>query len=1178
MRIERLALERYGQFADHAVDFGGDGVRLVVVLGRNEAGKTTALNALGDLLFGIAARSPYNFRHEYKDMRIGADLRGSDGRRLTVRRRKGNQNTLLDADNRPLGDNALAPILGGADRFVFDNLFGLTHASLRAGGDGMLAAEGDLGRMLFEAGSSMRDITKVLVALDAEASALFTPRRAAGKPFYVAADACVAAERDLRQTTLTYERWLQSENERAQAEAEQLGVRHRLDELETRRARLERIRRTLSRVGQMRQLEAELGELADAPTMPVDSGERLDCARRGFDVARSRLEREHAAAAETRKRLAAIDIPQSLLAASDEIERLYQRRGAILEGRNDMPGLRDRRDELNAEVIWLRTELECCERARPSQSSLAEIRALIDRDGELAKQTGDVVERREAAAASLDGIAARLASLPPEQDLSRLAAAVEQAQCLGNLESGLAAAKTAAADAGARLARALAGLALWEGDAAALETLAVPERDTVLRFEREFSDTRLLAQGARDQSEKAEEEQQACLRELAALRRGRSLPTVEAVAEARGHRDRGWTLIRRLCIEGEALAEGEIEACAPRDQLAERFEKAVAAADALADRREAEAQRLARHDQVSADQDAAAARYRRFAEQAAQAETALAALREDWRTAWRAIGIDPLPPREMELWLARRQDVLSLLQTARTAEGAVLETEERLAKACSNLEAELRAVRPPAGVGRRLVDLLNEAKSLIAAGTAAAHRRALLEEKRDNQKTIADHEQSRLVALGRQREAWRSAWASALAPLGLRAALTPAAAAASLRQWDDIHRNEDALAQVDRRIGRIESDTAEFARDLEHIVAGSLPDRPVGDALITAADAFERLQAARRDAQTRRELEEVLRNAHSAATQAETEAKAARAELDRLKDLAGCTEDDALAAAIERSKRKQDRTVELAELKRGVVAYADGLTLDEALVEVEQRDSDEVQGEISALIHENKDLRAEAETLNERVLTLRLRSAEMEAGNAAAAAEQARRNALSDLEDCAQRWMATRAAAFLLRRGIEQFRREQQGPLLARAESLFANLTLGSFTHFRIDYDSADKPFLLGVRADGASCPVGGMSDGTRDQLFLALRLAAIESYLAKDEPLPFVADDLFVHFDDARATAGLKALIKLGGRTQVLLFTHHHHLAELARKAGSERCVRVQSLNQHVSGRELAEAETSAG
>jgi uncharacterized protein YhaN len=87
------------------------------------------------------------------------------------------------------------------------------------------------------------------------------------------------------------------------------------------------------------------------------------------------------------------------------------------------------------------------------------------------------------------------------------------------------------------------------------------------------------------------------------------------------------------------------------------------------------------------------------------------------------------------------------------------------------------------------------------------------------------------------------------------------------------------------------------------------------------------------------------------------------------------------------------------------------------------------------------------------------------------------------------------------------------------------------------------------------------MSDGTRDQLFLSLRLAAVERYLAETEPLPFIADDLFVHFDDARASAGLESLIALGDKTQVLLFTHHRHLAELARQAGGGNRVRVQEL-----------------
>jgi uncharacterized protein YhaN len=51
---------------------------------------------------------------------------------------------------------------------------------------------------------------------------------------------------------------------------------------------------------------------------------------------------------------------------------------------------------------------------------------------------------------------------------------------------------------------------------------------------------------------------------------------------------------------------------------------------------------------------------------------------------------------------------------------------------------------------------------------------------------------------------------------------------------------------------------------------------------------------------------------------------------------------------------------------------------------------------------------------------------------------------------------------------------------------------------------------------------------------------------------LPLVADDLFINFDDARAAAGFRVLGQLAGKTQILFFTHHAHLVELAREAVS--------------------------
>jgi uncharacterized protein YhaN len=75
------------------------------------------------------------------------------------------------------------------------------------------------------------------------------------------------------------------------------------------------------------------------------------------------------------------------------------------------------------------------------------------------------------------------------------------------------------------------------------------------------------------------------------------------------------------------------------------------------------------------------------------------------------------------------------------------------------------------------------------------------------------------------------------------------------------------------------------------------------------------------------------------------------------------------------------------------------------------------------------------------------------------------------------------------------------------------------------------------------------MSEGTADQLYLALRLASLEHYLEGRDPIPLVADDILVSFDNERAGAALDVLAELACRTQVIFFTHHAHLVDLAQQ-----------------------------
>jgi uncharacterized protein YhaN len=125
--------------------------------------------------------------------------------------------------------------------------------------------------------------------------------------------------------------------------------------------------------------------------------------------------------------------------------------------------------------------------------------------------------------------------------------------------------------------------------------------------------------------------------------------------------------------------------------------------------------------------------------------------------------------------------------------------------------------------------------------------------------------------------------------------------------------------------------------------------------------------------------------------------------------------------------------------------------------------------------------------------------------------------------------------------------------MLSRASDVFLALTQGAFCKLAVDYES-DPLKLSGQRATGELVDIEGMSEGTRDQLYLALRLAALELHLQKTIPLPFIADDLFINYDDGRAKAGLQALAQLSESTQVIFLTHHEHLVPVAQSVFGDR------------------------
>lgn len=172
--------------------------------------------------------------------------------------------------------------------------------------------------------------------------------------------------------------------------------------------------------------------------------------------------------------------------------------------------------------------------------------------------------------------------------------------------------------------------------------------------------------------------------------------------------------------------------------------------------------------------------------------------------------------------------------------------------------------------------------------------------------------------------------------------------------------------------------------------------------------------------------------------------------------------------------------------------------------------------------------------------TLALITPASSAADAMAEAESVRAALRVDVE----RWSMLTVAEELLRAGIRRFEREHQPELLKSASRIFATMTSGRWVGVR--KPPHDRGLVV-ERDDGVELEPDALSTGTREQLYLAVRLAYVDTYGKRAEPLPVILDDVLVDFDPSRTVATLRALCDL--TPQIILFTCHDHVIDLTRK-----------------------------
>ena len=163
--------------------------------------------------------------------------------------------------------------------------------------------------------------------------------------------------------------------------------------------------------------------------------------------------------------------------------------------------------------------------------------------------------------------------------------------------------------------------------------------------------------------------------------------------------------------------------------------------------------------------------------------------------------------------------------------------------------------------------------------------------------------------------------------------------------------------------------------------------------------------------------------------------------------------------------------------------------------------------------------------------------AEIERSAAAAELRQQRADRLAEMDGLAETWAVTTIALGLLRRTRSRFEREHRPDVLKQAEAILSAWTDGRYVRI---VAPLGKQIQELERRDGVHVPLAGLSTGTAEQLYLAMRFGLVEHFGREAESLPVVMDDILVNFDPVRAERAARSIEELATRHQVLYFTCH--------------------------------------
>ena len=250
---------------------------------------------------------------------------------------------------------------------------------------------------------------------------------------------------------------------------------------------------------------------------------------------------------------------------------------------------------------------------------------------------------------------------------------------------------------------------------------------------------------------------------------------------------------------------------------------------------------------------------------------------------------------------------------------------------------------------------------------------------------------------------------------------------------------------------------------------------------------------------------------------------------------------------------KRNSLQDLTEQKRNNIQTRIGVGehYEQFLIAIQSQSPDEIMDEQSHISSQLEELEEAKNQMHETIGETRKQLEQIASNDDMLVKQGELEIKKQKLRELAKDWAVAKLALAMLESAKKQYEKNRQPGVLKSAEKVFAEITGGKYPRIIKPLDE-DEVYVQDER--GEQNKVSQMSRGTREQLYLSMRLGLIEEYESRSEPLPIVMDDVLVNFDDSRKAKVIETLKRFAERRQIVLLTCHKASLEAYIEAGATR------------------------